>query len=254
MYKYHLLRVDLKRVFTNPRIYISIFISLAILLRPLIETISGGGAGTFLTLQTLPFGLSDYSPFTAIFCVLPFADSFCEDYNSGIAMPIVQRIGVRRYALGRCASVALSGGITMGFIVLITLSTCFVLSSEPDTFESVRFWIEGNSLWYRMNLLFRFHGLGVMGYRVLFGFLFGCVWAMAGLTISTLVVNRYITYVAPFVIYQAGWFLIKGNLNPVKLLRGDYAPSVFYVVSIQLAVIGICCVFSYLHTRKKVIV
>ena len=71
MYKYHLLRIDLKRVFTNPRIYISILISLAILLRQLIETISGGGGGTFLTLQTLPFGLSDYSPFAAIFCVLP---------------------------------------------------------------------------------------------------------------------------------------------------------------------------------------
>ncbi len=254
MCKYHLLRVDLKRIFASPKIYISIFISLAILLRPLIETISGGGTGTFLTLQTLPFGLSDYSPFAAIFCVLPFADSFCEDYNSGIAMPIVQRIGVRRYALGRCTSVALSGGITMSLIVLITLSTCFVLASEPDTFESVRFFIEGNSLWYRMNLLFRFHGLGVMGCRVLFGFLFGCVWAMVGLAISTLVVNRYITYVAPFVIYQAGWFLLKPNWNPVKLLRGDYAPSVFHVVFIQLTICGICGAFSYFRIRKKVIV
>lgn len=186
MRRYHLLCVDLKRVFTSSKIYISIFTFLAILLRPLIETISGGGAGTFLTLQTLPFGLSDYSPFAVIFCVLPFADSFCEDYNSGIAVPIVQRIGIRRYALGRCASVALSGGITMGLIVLITLSTCFVLASEPDTFDSVRFFIEGNSLWYRMNLLLRFHGLDVMGFRVLFGFLFGCAWAMVGLAISTI--------------------------------------------------------------------
>lgn len=254
MCKYYLFRVDLKRIFTNPKIYISIFISLGILLRPLIETISGGGAGTFLTLQTLPFGLSDYSPFAAIFCVLPFSDSFCEDYNSGITVPIVQRIGVNRYALGRCASVALSGGITMGLIVLITLSICFVLASEPDIFESVRFWIEGNSLWYRMDLLFRFRGLGVMGFRVLFGFLFGCVWAMVGLAISTLVVNRYITYVAPFVIYQAGWFLIKGNWNPVKLLRGDYAPSVFHIIIIQLTVAGICGAFSYFRIRKKVII
>lgn len=254
MQKYHLLRVDLKRIFTDPKMYVSIIISLAILLRPLIETISDGGAGTFLTLQTLPFGLSDYSPFAAIFCVLPFADSFCEDYNSGFAAPIVQRIGVRRYALGRCASVALSGGITMGVIVLITLGTCFALASEPDTFESVQFWIEGNSLWYRMDLLFRNHGLGIMAYRVLFGFLFGCAWAMVGLAISTMVVNRYITYVAPFVIYQAGWFLIKGNWNPVKLLRGDYASSVFYVIFVQLTVIGICGAFSYFRIKKKVTV
>lgn len=254
MRRYHLLCVDFKRIFTCSKIYISIFISLAILLRPLIETISGGGAGTFLTLQTLPFGLSDYSPFAAIFCVLPFADSFCEDYNSGFAIPIVQRVGIKRYAFGRCASVALSGGITMGLIVLITLSACFILASEPDTFESVRFWIEGNSLWYRMNLLFRFRGLGVLCYRVLFGFLFGCAWAMVGLAISTMVVNRYITCVAPFVIYQAGWFLIKGSCNPVKLLRGDYVPSVAYVVLIQLAVVGICGAFSYFRIRKKVVI
>lgn len=254
MRKCHLLREDLKRFFTGSRLYISLFVSLAILLRPLIETIVTGGSGTFLTLQTLPFGLSDYSPFAAIFCVLPFSDSFCEDYNSGIAVSIAQRIGPRRYALGRCASVALSGGITMGLIVWITLSLCFVLATEPDTAESVQFFIAGNSLWYRMDLLFRFHGLGVMGFRVLFGFLFGCVWAMVGLVISTLAVNRYITYVAPFVIYQAGWFLIDGDWNPVRLLRGDYMPSVLHVIFIQITVTGICSAFSYFQIRKKVMI
>lgn len=251
---YYLLRMDLRRAFTSPPIYISICISLVILLRPLVETIAGGGGGTFLTLQTLPFGLSDYTPFAAIFCVLPFADSFCVDYNSGMVTPIVQRVGIRRYALGRCLSVALSGGIAMGLTVLITLVSCFVLAEEPDTYESVRFWIEGNSLWHRIDLIFRYHSLGVLVYRVLFGFLFGCAWAMVGLAISTLVVNRYITFIAPFVIYQAGWFLIKGNCNPVKLLRGDYVPSVSYLVCCQLAVVGACSVFSYFRIRKKVIV
>lgn len=251
---YHLLCVEFRRIFTGSKIYISIFISLAILLRPLIETISGGGGGTFLTLQTLPFGLSDYSPFAAIFCVLPFADSFCEDYNSGMATLLVQRVGIRRYALGRCLSVALSGGIAMGITVLITLSTCFILAEEPDTFESVRFWIEGNSLWHRMNLIFRYHGLGVLGYRVLFGFLFGCAWATVGLAVSTMTINRYVTFVAPFVIYQAGWFLIKSNCNPVKLLRGDYVPSVTYLVCCQLSVVGVCIAFSYFRIQKRVIV
>lgn len=254
MSEYNLLLVELRRIFKGPKIYISICISLAILLRPLIETIAGGGGGTFLTLQTLPFGLSDFSPFAAIFCVLPFADSYCEDYNTGLITSIVQRVGIRHYALERCFSVALSGGIAMGITVLITLGTCFILAEEPDNYESVRFFIEGNSLWYRMDLLFRYHGLGVLCYRVLFGFLFGCVWATVGLAISTMVINQYITVIAPFVIYQIGWFLVKGSCNPVKLLRGDYVPSVSYLVCCQLAVIGVCSVFSYFRIKKRVIV
>lgn len=249
-----LLRTELARMLTGPRLYLCIGISLAVLLRPLVETLSGGGGGTFLTLQTLPFGLSDYSPFAAIFCVVPFADSFCEDCQSGVIVPMVQRVGFRRYALSRCLSVGLSGGIMMSLTVLITLLTCFFTAEEPDTTETVQFWIYGNSLWYRLGILFRWKGLGVLAIRVLFGFLFGCAWAMVGLAVSTLVANRYITFVAPFVIYQIGWFLADGDANPVKLLRGDYAPSVLYVVGVQLTLAGMCGIFAYFRMKKRVIV
>ena len=59
------------------RFYVAVAVALTILLRPLAEVLLGGGELPFTYLQQLPFGLSDYTPFAAIFCVLPFADSFC---------------------------------------------------------------------------------------------------------------------------------------------------------------------------------
>lgn len=247
-----IIRSDMRRVFLNYRFFIAYLISIAILLRPLIELLLLRTTSlTFIYLQSLPFGLSDYTPFAALFCVIPFADSFCEDYNSGYINPIVQRIGVKRYAWQKCLSTALSGGILMGLVVLSVLLFCFFAADAPDNAETVRFLSQ--SLWGRQNLLLRWSGLGFLALRVLFAFLFGTLWASVGLCISTMVVNRYVTFIAPFVIYQSLWFLISdGPWNPVYSFRGDTAPSVSFVVYYQLIFTGICTAISIYKIRRKV--
>lgn len=252
MYHTTIFPSDMRRGLFNYRFLIAYLISIAILLRPLIEPLRLSTAPlSFIYLQSLPFGLSDYTPFAALFCVIPFADSFCEDYNSGYINPIVQRIGIKRYAWQKCLSTALSGGILMGLVVLSVLLFCFFAADAPDNAETVRFLSQ--SLWGRLNLLLRWNGLGFLALRVLFAFLFGCLWASVGLCISTMVINRYVTFIAPFVIYQSLWFLISdGSWNPVYLFRGDAAPSVGFVVCYQLIFTGICTAISTYRIRKKV--
>lgn len=77
------IKSDFRRIFRSPRFYLALGISLAILLRPLEQVVRYKVGGTFLEMLSIPFALSDFTPFAAIFCVLPFADSFCEDYRSG---------------------------------------------------------------------------------------------------------------------------------------------------------------------------
>ena len=60
-------------------------------------------------------------------------------------------------------------------------------------------------------------------WKVLLGFLFGCIWALIGLVFAVWFLNKYVALIAPFVLYEAMWLLL-GNipvLNPIWLMRGD---------------------------------
>ena len=100
--------------------------------------------GTLAQFLSVSFGLSDYTPFAAIFCVLPFADSFCQDYKSGYINCIVARTGVKKYLRQRTLSVSLSGGILMGTVVFSIIIVCALLANQPDTLETTEFM--GNSM------------------------------------------------------------------------------------------------------------
>lgn len=246
-----LIKNDIRRAFMSYRFYVAVAVALTILLRPLAEVLLGGGELPFTYLQQLPFGLSDYTPFAAIFCVLPFADSFCDDYANGYVHAITLRIGPKEYAWQRFVSNALVGGITQGVIVAITLSVCYLGASTPDTLESVAF-MQGTP-WYELDLLLRFHGALFFTLRVLLAFLFGGLWASVGLCVSAFSTNRYITLVAPFVLYQLLWRLIEIPLfNPVEALGGNSVPSLLLLVLYQLVLITICGVIAVKKIKKGI--
>lgn len=251
----YLCRSDARRILGSWRIYVSIAVGLLFILRPFFEAYQVWHRMTPALLLSLPFGSSDFTPFAAIFCVLPFSDSFCEDYNSGYVNAIALRTGVKKYSIRRCASVALSGGAVMGLIVTVTIILCAAAAGLPETAESADFM--RHTIWARMDIILPFNGLFFYTGRVLLGILFGMLWALVGLLISTLVTNRYVTLVAPFVLYQALWYLLSLTpINPVYLLRGDDGriPSLAFVVIYQSALILLCALVSSYGIRRKVMV
>ena len=246
-----LIKNDIRRTFMSYRLYVTVAAALIILLRPLIEVLSCGTGFSFIYLQQLPFGLSDYTPFAAIFCVLPFADSFCDDYASGYIHSITLRIGPKEYAWQRFVSNAMIGGITQSVIVAITLSICYLGADTPDTLESIAF-MQGTP-WYELDLLLRFHGVLFFTLRVLLSFLFGALWASVGLCVSAFSTNRYITLVVPFVLYQLLWRLIDIPLfNPVEALGGNSVPSLLLLVVYQFVLIVICGVMAVKKIKKRI--
>lgn len=246
-------RCDLKRMFHGAGFYLAFLISIVILLRPLHEAFAKKMYGTFFQFLSAPLASSDFTPFAALFCVIPYAWSFCEDYNSGYIKDIISRIGIKKYSLQRCFVVMLSGGMLMATVFLTVILVCAGLANMPETSESAAFL--KRTIWADMDLLFVGNGAVVACFRVLLAFLFGSVWALIGLLISIFITNRYITLIAPFVVYQILWFLLDENaFNPVYQLRGDsdYLPSLGFILGYQLCLIIICITISCIGIRKKV--
>lgn len=244
---------DTSRIFHSWKIYISFAVGLLLILHPLFNAPGAWTHYSPMMLLSFPLATSDFTPFAALFCVLPFADSFCEDYNSNYVNSIVLRTGTRKYARQRCFSTAISGGIIMSAIMFITILFCILAAGQPDTPESVSFL--GNSIWMKMGIVLLWNGALLYICRVLFAFLFGALWALTGLAISTAITNRYVTLIAPFVLYQVLWFFLNEKaINPVYLLRCDsnFIPSFGFALTFQLLCIVLCAVISYLGIRKKV--
>ena len=90
---------EIKRIFCNPLIYASIVVGLIVINRPLIEVLWSGvvESGSISQFLSIPLATSDFTPFAAVFCALPFAASFCDDYNSGNYLYIISRSGTKKY-------------------------------------------------------------------------------------------------------------------------------------------------------------
>ena len=106
--RYFFMGQDLKRLFSRPNLYVAFAVSLFILLYPFRDVFAEKPRGSFIQFLAVPFATSDYTPFAAIFCVLPFSASFCEGYNTRYARFVVLRTGTKRYAYQRCVTVLLS--------------------------------------------------------------------------------------------------------------------------------------------------
>lgn len=244
---------DIKRMLVSPRLLAAIIIGLALFLHPLLLSSESWKSYSPMQLLALPLGISDFTPFAAVFCVLPFADSFCEDYKSGYYNQISLRTGVKKYALSRCATVAVSGAIPMGIFMLVAIVLSRLVAGQIDTVEATAFL--GSTIWAKANIILPYSGLILYAFRILLAVLFGALWALVGLLISTLVMNRYITLIMPFVIYQALWYFLDGTIiNPVYLIRADHAaiPSLGFVIIYQTIWLAVLATLSVLGIRKRV--
>ncbi len=244
---------DLRRMACSLKCYAAWFIGFFVLVRPLIDIWGTWQYYTPMELLSLPLGSSDFSPYAAIFCVLPFADSFCDDYISGYGRFITLRCGKKKYSVCRCFSVALSGGIVISTIMAMTIALCFLLAGQQETTDSMSFL--SSSVWYKLGIVSP-ESVGIMCMlHIAVAFLFGALWALVGLSVSVIVPNQYVTLAAPFVLYQFLWFVLNESpLNPVYQFRGDsnFIPSFWFLILYQTMLITLCSLFSILGIRKRV--
>ena len=107
---------------------------------------------------------------------------------------------LRKFALTRIVTVALSGGtmLAIPFIIVLSIAYCFGIPGIPTGSDeglmagtALMFYIENYGEWY------------IFLWKVILGFLFGCIWALAGLAFAVWLPNKYVALIAPFVLYEA---------------------------------------------------
>lgn len=227
---------DWKRMASSWHLYVALLGGLILFLHPvlLIPHIIWKNS-TPLELFSIAMGISDFTPFAVIFAVMPYGASFCVDCRTGYADSIVSRMGFRRYARSRWASVALSGAAVMGSIMLLTVLLCVSAAGKPETQESVAFLSSGP--WAVGNLPLIAHGMWFYVLRLLLAMLFGSLWATVGLIFSALLPNPYAALVLPFVVYQLLWYLLDQSIfNPLYYFRADFGgiPSLLFAFCYQI--------------------
>jgi len=118
----------------------------------------------------------------------------------------------------RILSVAISGAAAIGipFFLIFSLIT---LIGIPTTLENLSEAYLGSN-WAPYVAIDG--GTLVLAAKLLLSILFGAVWALVGLAVSSWFTNRYVTLIAPFVLYQGLWTLLQTSpYNPLSMLRGD---------------------------------
>ena len=167
------------------------------------------------------WAISGFIPMLPVFPVLAYASRFCEEYGSGYYRMIFVRMSRERFALVRMTSVGLSGGCAVAIpILILCLAADWLGISEVTDINTLRVPSD-----LKMVVIAMKYGYGTLVFlKVLLGFLFGATWAMVGLAFAVWFLNKYVSLIGPFVLYEALWILCDGKLrilSPTHLVRGD---------------------------------
>lgn len=228
-----IIKADLKRIVSGWQFYAAILCGLALFTHPVLLNRGFWEYASPLELFSMAMGVSDFTPFAVIFAVLPYGTAFCMDCKSEYANSIVSRIGIRKYTWGRWASVALSGAMVMGFLMLGTVTMCLTGAKMPETEMSASF-LKGGP-WENLPLLM--NGFWFYLLRICLAMLFGSLWATVGLIVSAVAPNPYVVLILPFVIYQGAWYLLGLSIfNPIYYFRADFQgiPSLAFSFGYQI--------------------
>ena len=169
---------------------------------------------------------SGFIVFLPVFPVLGYASNFCGEYESGYYRLILSRMKPQKYAQVRIISVALSGGAIIAIPYLLLCLAAIHTGVPEITSNTVR--VDPD---LEMVVIAHTYGVGVMvAVKVLLGFLFGAAWALVGLAFAVWMPNKYVSLIAPFVLYQSMWIFLPDILNPARLVRGDHVGHLLSVV------------------------
>ncbi len=237
--------MELKRAVCNRYMVLGIFISIIILGQTFFEYGVGMKTTDVLSIIVYPMALSGFTPFAAVFPVLPFALSFAEEYNSGYIKFQMIRKSRKQYILEKIGVVSFSGAVLMvavfGFVFLAAIILGTPTVNDKSGFYEGMIWNPMLSVW---------GGKLVLLLKLILAAVFGAVWSSICLLISSVFPNRYVAFLGTFILYQGLWEVLQGkSYNPVYLLRGDTGNYVSFwhplliQISILLIVWGLIAFF-----------
>lgn len=229
------LRQDIKRSFLNMGFAAGVCGLGALLAYNYVTESLHSGSPYYAIINIL--AASGFVVFLPVFPVLGYASDFCGEYESGYYRLILSRMKPREFARTRIISVALSGGAIVAIPYLLICLVAVYLEIpgladvnsaglNPSGVNVIR--VDADIEMVRIGLTY---GIGAMvAVKILLGFLFGAAWALVGLAFAVWMPNKYVSLIAPFVLYESLFILMPHKLNPGWLVRGDDAGHLFSVL------------------------
>lgn len=181
------------------------------------------------------------APFIPILAVLPYAASYIDDLKSKFARAFLIRADYITYLISRILVCFLSGGlvITAGTLLAWGASALLFLPMEKAA-EALS---EATILLLKTCVLL---------------FLNGGLWAVVGMTMSTIMESKYIAYASPFIVYYLlvilyeryfpnAWLLYPKNwLNPEIWPYGVGSAALFL-----LELTFLCGLVFYVRGKRR---
>lgn len=249
-----MIKKDLGRAFFSWGMGVAIIVIMVMFIKSMIDgglfsPTNTGEKLDYLYIISVPMALSGFVPFACIFPVLPYGTSFCDDYNSGYLRMITLRTGYKKYAIQRLASVGISGGFGILIPFLLIFIIAIIIGGPCTGINEDQFYLY--TVWEDYVAIGG--GLLVLGGKLLLALLFGMVWSLVALAISAWIPNRYVTLIAPFILYEAMWVLLQGQpFNPAFLLRGDVPDISFLgIIGIQLIWLVTMSILFWLGFKRR---
>lgn len=242
---------DMKRAFLNIGFFIAVICLLAIFIHAIQININFEGSPSTYEIISVAMSLSGFSPFAAVFPVLAYSVSFCEEYCSGYLKMITVRTKWKCYGWIRIITTGLSGGtiIALPFTVVCAIGYLFGVHGVGGLKEGGLYY--GTRMWYYLE---QYGDWYILVGKVILGFLFGFLWALVGMAFAVWSCNRYVALIAPFILYEIMWITFYNIpfLNPIFLFKGDNLQS--YIVSglMETMYIMITIGVIWLGLRKRV--
>lgn len=233
----HILKVELKRAFQNPRWILIVLIGIVLFVigqtrYPQIR-VTGEYAINTTNRLMLAMAYSELAIIVPLLILIPYADSFLNDIQSRAIDFLVFRSGRKDYLRSKVFAIALSGGVCLVLVLLVMLlsSSVYGINFKAGVYATGH--VNETVPFGPFSDLFMTNPALYLLYLLISAFLFGVTYSLFGTATSLLFKNKFIGFSIPVFVFRILAFIgIRMNSQPWYLtpLRGlmpfDEAPKV----------------------------
>ncbi|MGB8455953.1 MAG: hypothetical protein WCD89_27015 [Anaerocolumna sp.] len=204
------------------------------------------------------FKYNNISKLFILSATFPYAASFCIDWQTRFAFPIMIRGGKTAYALSKCIAAAIAGGLAVAIGAAVFIG--YVCVAQPGILpEAIEIKMEFSYQAFGDLLLRGEAAFFFLSYLYII-FLQAVFFSSLGLMISGFMPNKYVAYISPFALsfmlnQIANVFDLPIWLDPVKLatarVLGVTASTILWMATAAFLSLTIICDILFIHTVKR---
>ena len=251
-----ILKTDFYRAFLSSGFGIGIFSTVAIFYFGSVGMISHNVSAVAAFNNT--FKYNNISNLFILSATFAYTASFCTDWQTRFAFSIIIRDEKITYALSKCISVAVAGGLAVAIGAAVFIG--YVCVMQPSILpEAIQIEMEFSNEAFGDLLVKGKEALFFLSYLYII-FLQAVFFSSLGLMVSAYMPNKYVAYISPFALsfmlnQIANVFNLPIWLDPVKLatarIWGSSASTILWMATATFLSLTVICDILFIRTVKR---